>query len=148
MTTEQQQTELTAEAIGERISKVKINGKSGDAARELMRHEVSNRGHAFVILKEAGLSGSGAVFNAAVKEYERVVRDGELLGKSAARRRDDESMSLRAQAFQMSADAVRKHIDDIDEPDQLFWACWKVFRHEGKWSKQLKTKHFAVHFSG
>jgi len=57
-----------------------------------------------------------------------------------------EKVNYRAIAHTMSAEAVKEHIDDIDEADQLFWACWKVFKYEGKWSKSLKTSDFAVHF--
>lgn len=119
--------------------------KTEIATAELLRHDVKNRGHAFVILKEAGLSGSGAVFNKSVAEYEK--QKGVKLGKSEFRNRAETNGKLRAQAFQMSAAAVKEHIDEIDEPDSLFWACWNVFRYEGKWSRQLKTSDFAVHFN-
>ena len=107
--------------------------------------EVKNRGHAFTILREAGLSGSGAVFNRAVSIYEK--HHGCELGKSASAKRADEDKRLRAAAHQMSAADVKRHIETIEEADPLFWACWKVFRNESKWKNTLNTSDFAVHFT-
>jgi len=109
-------------------------------------HPMKNRGHAFVVLKEAGLTGSGRVFNAAVAAYE--AEFGVSLGKSAGAKRAEQQQALRAQAHQMSAEEVKEHIAEIDGADQLFWAAWKVFRHEGKWANKLTAADFAVHFSG
>ena len=120
--------------------------KTEAATNELLKHdEISNRGHAFVILKKAGLAGSGAVFNRAIKAYEEV-KNCEL-GKSASRDRADTKKENRARAHCWSAEDVKEHIRKIDKADEIFWACWEVFRHEGKWSKQLKTSDFAVHFN-
>jgi len=119
--------------------------KSEAAGRALIdAGEVKNRGHAFVILKEAGLSGSGAVFNRAVAIYEE--HTGAELGKSASAQRAAREKALRARAHQMSSSEVLQHIEKIDSADDLFWACWKVFRHEGKWVKQLNSGDFAKHF--
>jgi hypothetical protein len=54
---------------------------------------------------------------------------------------------LRAVAHTMSAEAVKEHIEDIESADALFWALWKVFKYERKWSKSLKASDFAVHFN-
>jgi len=119
--------------------------KTEMAIQKLLEHEeISNRGHAFIILKEAGLSGSGAVFNKAVKAWEEVHG---ALGKSAAAKLRDKKQRLRAHAHQMSADEVIEHINDIDSADDLFWACWNVFKYEGKWARKLKCADFAVHFN-
>ncbi len=107
-------------------------------------HPLSNRGHAFVVLKDAGLSGSGRVFNAAVKKYEE--HFDLQLGKSTAAKRDKRDKDLRAVAHQTSANDVLEHINEIDVADALFWAFWKAFKYEGKWSKSLQVKDFAVHF--
>ena len=124
---------------------VKLN-KTELATQELMKHEeISNRGHAFIILKEAGLNGSGIVFNKAVKNWEEA--RGIRLGKSASRERADTEKDMRARAHCMSVAEVREHIESIAKADSLFWACWKVFRHEGKWNKQMKIAEFAVHFN-
>ena len=116
------------------------------ATEELLKHdEIANRGHAYVILKEANLTGSGRVFNAAVAAWEDA--KGQLLGRSAGSQRADREKDLRAHAHQMSADDVKEHIDKIDQPDPLFWAIWKVYRDEGKWSNLLSKDDFAVHFT-
>ena len=93
-------------------------------------HPIANRGHAYKVLAANGLTGSGRVFNGAVKAYES--SNNVSLGATAARKRETENESLRAQAHQMSAGAVRDHIDEIGSADSLFWACWKVFKHEGQ----------------
>ena len=119
--------------------------KTQQAGQALLNaHPIKNRGHAFVTLKEAGLTGSGAVFNGAVKIYE--AQHGPL-GQSAAAERKQRDSDLRAKAHQMSAAQVSAHLNAIDGPDPLFWALWKVFKHEGKWSKQLRTGDFAIHFN-
>lgn len=102
-----------------------------------------DRGHAFQILKAAGLTGSGAVFNAAVKAYEA---ERGPLGQSAAASRQQRDADLRAKAHQMSASDVRAHIAAIAQADPLFWACWNVFKNEGKWAKALTKADFANHF--
>lgn len=113
----------------------------------LINHEggIKNRGHAFKVLSDAGLTGSGQVYNKAVRAYE--FQTGEKLMHRRKRQRAIDEEKYRAQAHQMSADEVIAHVNDIDEADELFWACWKVFRYEGKWQKALKADDFAVHFS-
>jgi len=69
-----------------------------------------------------------------------------VLSHSRTRQRAIDAEKYRAQAHQMSSAEVIAHINAIDDADGLFWACWKVFRYEGKWSSVLKTGDFAVHF--
>jgi len=111
----------------------------------LAEKEIANRGHAFKILQSHGLTGSGAVFNKAVAAYE-AERDIKL-GNAAAKQERLDKKALRAKAHQSSAAEVREHIESIDHADAFFWACWKVFRYEGKWANSLSTSDFAVHFS-
>lgn len=119
--------------------------KTEEAAQVLLdAPEVKNRGHAFVILQKQGLTGSGAVFGGAVAAFE--AERGVVLGKSRASKRADEDAVARAQAQQMSAEAVSDHISSIEKADRLFWACWRAFRDEGKWSNSLASADFAVHF--
>ena len=54
--------------------------------------------------------------------------------------------NYRATAHRMSKSEVLGHIEEIEEADELFWAIWKVFKYEGKWSKSLSSSDFAVHF--
>ena len=120
--------------------------KTEQAINELLKHDdIKNRSHAFMILKESGLSGSGAVFNKAVTAWQDA--KGRELGKPAARTRVDEAKENRARAHCWSAADVKAHIDKIDKADSMFWACWNVFKNEYKWRKQLSTADFAVHFN-
>ena len=117
--------------------------KTEMATEELLRHDLADRGHAFTMLRKAGLHrAGGAVFNAAVRNYE--AERGVSLGKSKSQMRHEENARLRALAYQMSADEVREEI--TNGATQLFWMCWKIFRDDGKWGKQLKVSDFAVNF--
>ena len=124
--------------------------KTEQAIKVLKENDVANRGHAYLLLKQAGLAGSGRVFNTAVKAYE--FDRGVTLGKSAAARNAETDADSRrrnqALAHQMSAKDVRDHIEAIKQADQLFWLCWRLFRDEGKWANHLSTGDFAVHFNG
>lgn len=122
-----------------------MSNKTEQATAALLAaDEVKSRGHAFMILKARGLTGSGRVFNGAVKAYE--AERGIELGKSQSAQRTSDDATNRATAHQMSADDVTDHINNIEKADSLFWACWKVFRHEGKWETKLSVADFATHF--
>ena len=70
---------------------------------------VTNRGHAYKLLANAGLTGSGKVFNAAVKQYEDEY--GVTLQKSTAQqRREAESESEYGFSEQTAVNALRDEI--------------------------------------
>ncbi len=103
---------------------------------------VKNRGHLSVIIRNSGIGGNGATFNSVAKIVEDA--QGSELGNSAARDKQNEEKNARARAYQMSVADVR---DEIKKgATGLFWACWKLFREEGKWKNSLKTSDFAVNF--
>lgn len=113
-------------------------------------HPISNRGHAYRVLAEAGLvthgndPASARIYTQAVKQYEIIY--GIVLQKSQsqinARQRHLEDI----EAHTMRAEDVRRHIGHIDEPDGLFWACWAIFKQGTKWQGELTYGDFAVRF--
>lgn len=64
------------------------------------------------------------------------------LGKSQAKVKEENRAAARATAYQMSAQEVIDLVESLDEANDLFWACWDVFKNEGKWSSQLTTDTF------
>lgn len=113
--------------------------------------EILNRGHAYFILKKAGQDGSPRVFLRALRKYESA-KQVKLAGKNDAERRAGRIACDRV-ARGMSAEEVRCHLVRMKgAPDELFWACWKLFRHEGYWrgsriyDENVRTKDFAMHF--
>lgn len=124
-----------------KISKTELAAQALIAAGE-----ITNRGHAYKVLAEAELCGSGVVFNGAIKAYCKHAGISEL-GKSASAQRREDEKRARANAHQSSAEEVLEHIASIKAADQKFWDFWHVFKYEGKWQNKLSTSDFAVHFN-
>lgn len=119
--------------------------KSQNAADALLAvgKTIKNRQHAWIVLRDAGLTGSQQVVNAAIAEYEK--HFDVVLGDSRAVQQ--RNTNLAAQAHQMSADEVLAYLDKIDAATPLFWVLWRLYKDSGKWKNQLKQQDFARHFA-
>ena len=121
------------------------NALKEQAASVLAKGEPKNRGHAFLILKDAGLDNLGPhLYNEVIAAYE--LKTEVTLGNSRKRTMDIAKAEAKKISHQMEHSDVTEHVSKMDKkPDTLFYECWDLYKN-GKWDGELEAALFTDKF--